>query len=145
MPLAASTRHPICLPALLLLPGPAGDFDRLHRDFRVVMLAWSFVVAGDDSPPPLPGAGCAWADGLPARRVCRSVAFARLLALSLANPLRTVGAVAGTCRWSGFLSLPTLPTALEVSFRAWTRASSLYEVDPHAGTGYGRTTYWEFT
>ena len=90
MPLAASTITTILsfLP-LLLLPGPAGDFVGSIAISVIVMLAWSFVVAVTITPA-IAGRWLRMGDGKPAHDGHLMRGFRAALALSLANPLRTV-------------------------------------------------------
>ncbi len=134
MPLAASTLTTILsfLP-LLLLPGPAGDFVGSIAIAVIVMLAWSFVVAvtvtpaiaGRWLPAQMPGE---------ARHEARAGLLARgfraLIALSLANPLRSV-AIALILPVLGFLSLPGLTPQF---FPGVDRDQFHIEVELPAGT-----------
>ncbi len=107
MPLAASTATTILsfLP-LLLLPGPAGDFVGSIAISVIVMLAWSFVVAVTITPA-MAGRWLVQGDGGVPREGMLMRGFRWLLALSLANPLRTV-AVSLVLPVLGFISLPGL-------------------------------------
>jgi len=135
MPLAASTVTTILsfLP-LLLLPGPAGDFVGSIAISVIVMLAWSFVVAVTITPA-IAGRWLRLGDGLPAREGLPMRGFRALLALSLANPLRTV-ALSLVLPVVGFLSLPTLTPQF---FPGVDRDQFHIEVDLPPGTGMAET------
>ncbi|AZL58227.1 efflux RND transporter permease subunit [Tabrizicola piscis] len=107
MPLLASTVTTILsfLP-LLLLPGPAGDFVGSIAIAVIVMLAWSFFVAITITPA-LAGRWLRPGDGTPARGGLLMRGLRSVLALSMANPVRTV-ALALILPALGFVSLPTL-------------------------------------
>ncbi len=107
MPLLASTVTTILsfLP-LLLLPGPAGDFVGSIAIAVIVMLAWSFFVAITITPA-LAGRWLRPGDGTPARDGLLMRGLRLALALSMANPVRTV-ALSLILPALGFVSLPTL-------------------------------------
>ncbi|ROU04361.1 efflux RND transporter permease subunit [Histidinibacterium lentulum] len=107
VPLAASTVTTILsFMPLLLLPGPAGDFVGSIAISVIVMLAWSFVVAVTLTPA-IAGHWLAPGDGTPPRDGIAMRCFRWLMALSMANPLRSV-ALALMMPVLGFLSLPGL-------------------------------------
>jgi len=135
MPLAASTITTILsfLP-LLLLPGPAGDFVGSIAISVIVMLAWSFVVAVTITPA-IAGRWLRMGDGAPARDGMLMRGFRWLLALSMANPLRTV-ALSLVLPVIGFLSLPTLTPQF---FPGVDRDQFHIEVDLPPGTGIAET------
>jgi multidrug efflux pump subunit AcrB len=135
MPLAASTLTTILsfLP-LLLLPGPAGDFVGSIAISVIVMLAWSFVVAVTVTPA-LAGRWLRSGDGAPAREGWLMRGFRALLALSLANPVRTV-VLSLILPLIGFLSLPTLTPQF---FPGVDRDQFHIEVDLPPGTGIAET------
>ncbi|SEP65913.1 AcrB/AcrD/AcrF family protein [Loktanella sp. DSM 29012] len=135
MPLAASTVTTILsfLP-LLLLPGPAGDFVGSIAISVIVMLAWSFVVAVTITPA-IAGRWLRMGDGAPTRDGILMRAFRAVLALSMANPLRTV-ALALVGPVMGFLALPTLTPQF---FPGVDRDQFHIEVDMPPGTGIAQT------
>jgi multidrug efflux pump subunit AcrB len=135
MPLAASTLTTILsfLP-LLLLPGPAGDFVGSIAISVIVMLAWSFVVAVTITPA-LAGRWLRLGDGAPARDGLLMRGFRALLALSLANPVRSV-VLSLVLPLIGFLSLPTLTPQF---FPGVDRDQFHIEVDLPPGTGIAET------
>jgi multidrug efflux pump subunit AcrB len=135
MPLAASTITTILsfLP-LLLLPGPAGDFVGSIAAAVIVMLVWSFVVAIVITPA-LAGHWLRQGDGAPAREGLVMRAFRAALALSMANPLRSV-ALSLVLPLLGFLALPTLTPQF---FPGVDRDQFHIEVDLPPGTGIAET------
>lgn len=135
MPLVASTVTTILsfLP-LLLLPGPAGDFVGSIATAVVVMLSWSFVVAVTITPA-LAGRWLSAGTGTPPRDCVVMLAFRRLLALSLANPLRTV-ALALVLPVLGFVSLPGLTPQF---FPGVDRDQFHIEVELARGTALDKT------
>ncbi|MCU0789907.1 MAG: efflux RND transporter permease subunit [Nitratireductor sp.] len=135
MPLAASTATTILsfLP-LLLLPGPAGDFVGSIAISVIVMLAWSFIVAVTITPA-MAGHWLARGDGYVAREGVLMRSFRWLLALSLANPLRSV-ALSLVLPVLGFVSLPGLTPQF---FPGVDRDQFHIEVDLPPGTAIDET------
>lgn len=135
MPLAASTITTILsfLP-LLLLPGPAGDFVGSIAISVIVMLAWSFVVAVTITPA-IAGRWLRMGDGQSKREGLLMRGFRAALALSMANPLRTV-ALSLVLPMIGFLSLPTLTPQF---FPGVDRDQFYIEVDLAPGSGIAET------
>jgi multidrug efflux pump subunit AcrB len=135
MPLLASTITTILsfLP-LLLLPGPAGDFVGSIATAVIVMLIWSFVVAVTITPA-LSGLWLRQGDGTPAQPGLTMRAFRAVLALSMANPVRTV-ALSLVLPVLGFLSLPLLTPQF---FPGVDRDQFHIELDLPPGTGIAET------
>ncbi|NEX47928.1 efflux RND transporter permease subunit [Pseudotabrizicola algicola] len=135
MPLLASTITTILsfLP-LLLLPGPAGDFVGSIATAVIVMLVWSFLVAITITPALsglwLPQTG---AEALRQGPMVRG--FRALLALSMANPLRSI-ALSLVLPVLGFAALPLLTPQF---FPGVDRDQLHIEVELPPGTGIGET------
>ena len=107
MPLAASTVTTVLsFMPLLLLPGPAGDFVGSIAVSVIVMLLWSLAVALTLTPA-LAGRWLRASDGAAPGSGPLLRGFRRLIAASLAHPLRSV-ALALALPAMGFLSLPNL-------------------------------------
>ncbi|WP_439507645.1 efflux RND transporter permease subunit [Yoonia sp.] len=135
MPLAASTVTTILsFMPLLLLPGPAGDFVGSIAIAVIVMLGWSFVVAVTITPA-IAGYWLVPGDGVAAREGLLMRGFRATLALSLANPWRTV-ALALVLPVLGFASLPGLTPQF---FPGVERDQFHIEMDLPAGTGIDET------
>ncbi|EAQ07702.1 efflux RND transporter permease subunit [Yoonia vestfoldensis] len=135
MPLAASTVTTILsFMPLLLLPGPAGDFVGSIAIAVIVMLGWSFVVAVTITPA-IAGYWLVPADGVAAREGLLMRGFRATLALSLANPWRTV-ALALVLPVLGFASLPGLTPQF---FPGVERDQFHIEMDLPAGTSLVET------
>jgi multidrug efflux pump subunit AcrB len=135
MPLAASTVTTILsFMPLLLLPGPAGDFVGSIAIAVIVMLGWSFVVAVTITPA-IAGYWLVPGDGVAAREGLLMRGFRATLALSLANPWRTV-ALALVLPVLGFASLPGLTPQF---FPGVERDQFHIEMDLPAGTSLVET------
>jgi multidrug efflux pump subunit AcrB len=135
MPLAASTVTTILsFMPLLLLPGPAGDFVGSIAIAVIVMLGWSFVVAVTITPA-IAGYWLVPGDGVAAREGLLMRGFRATLALSLANPWRTV-ALSLVLPVLGFASLPGLTPQF---FPGVERDQFHIEMDLPAGTGIDET------
>jgi multidrug efflux pump subunit AcrB len=100
----------------------------------IVMLAWSFVVAVTITPA-IAGRWLRMGDGAPARDGMLMRGVRAVLALSMANPLRTV-ALSLVLPVIGFLSLPTLTPQF---FPGVDRDQFHIEVDLPPGTGIAET------
>jgi multidrug efflux pump subunit AcrB len=135
IPLAASTLTTILsfLP-LLLLPGPAGDFVGSIAISVIVMLGWSLIVAVTITPA-IAGYWLRPGDGTPPRDGMLMRGFRSAMALSMANPLRSV-ALALVLPVLGFLSLPGLTPQF---FPGVDRDQFHIEVDLPPGTGFAET------
>jgi multidrug efflux pump subunit AcrB len=135
MPLAASTVTTILsFMPLLLLPGPAGDFVGSIAIAVIVMLGWSFVVAVTITPA-IAGHWLVLGDGAPAREGLLMRGFRATLAVSMANPWRTV-ALSLILPVLGFLSLPGLTPQF---FPGVDRDQFHIEMDLPPGTGIDET------
>lgn len=135
MPLAASTVTTILsFMPLLLLPGPAGDFVGSIAIAVIVMLGWSFVVAVTITPA-IAGYWLVPGDGAPVREGLLMRGFRATLALSMANPWRTV-ALSLILPVLGFASLPGLTPQF---FPGVERDQFHIEMDLPAGTGIDET------
>jgi multidrug efflux pump subunit AcrB len=135
MPLAASTVTTILsFMPLLLLPGPAGDFVGSIAIAVIVMLGWSFVVAVTITPA-IAGYWLVLGDGVVAGEGLLMRGFRATLALSLANPWRTV-ALSLVLPVLGFASLPGLTPQF---FPGVERDQFHIEMDLPAGTGIDET------
>jgi multidrug efflux pump subunit AcrB len=135
LPLAASTITTVLsFMPLMLLPGPAGDFVGAIAIAVIVMLCWSFVVAVTITP-----AVAGWS--LPAHDGTKSAdgavirGFTKVLALSLAYPLRSV-ILALVLPIMGFAALPSLTPQF---FPGVDRDQFHIELDLPAGTGITQT------
>ncbi len=119
---------------MLILPGPAGDFVSAIAISVIVMLLWSLVVAVTITPA-LAGWWLPPQDPAPRRENGLMRALRWALALSVANPLRTI-ALALVLPVTGFLALPGLTPQF---FPGVDRDQFHLELDMPAGTGLGET------